>query len=131
MTTTYVMHPAKTMIGRRVVSGYTVCAVKRIGQRYVEIMGDGYWAPRGLFEVQELGWHKSADAASRAIKKLIKANPEELRLGDPFGPLTFTGSCGGPGFWPLKESNGPVFAMVDLSKTASADDPLNGAIAKL
>lgn len=121
--TTYVMRPLKGQRGRRLINGFAVSAVTRVGQRYTEVMEVGYWAPVGLFEVRDVSWHATANAAARAIIKLSKAQPSAPRFWGAFGELTFTASCNGPGFWESKKQDGPLFAIIpELPK---ATDPMN------
>ena len=110
----YVLRPERY----RNRSGVVVSEVRRVGQRFAEVMEGGYWEPRGIFEIQDLRWCPSLIAARRFIKKLSPTTSEFYG----FGKLTSTVSCGGPGFWPMNDLDGPLFAIVEKPTKI---DPLN------
>ena len=103
---TYVMRLIKR--GRK--PGLMISEVRRIGQKYTEIMEGGYWAPRGVFEIRDLRWCSSLNTAKRFMRTLPPASEPTTILS--MGELTFTGSGGGPGLWPFSTKNGPLFAII-------------------
>lgn len=115
--TVYVLRPERI----RNRSVLIISEVRRVGQRFAEAVGEGYWVPRGIFEILDLGQCPSLSAARRFIKKLPPASP--LPSGFQFrDALTFTGSTNGPGFWPIDDRDGPLFAIVGKPTKI---DPLN------
>ena len=110
--------------------GLMVSEVRRIGQRYTEsspTILEHIWEPRGIFEVRDLRWCVSLNAARRYIKTLPSARSDQAVFAD----LTFTGSAGGPGFYPLSKDAGPFFAIVDFPVKLDPLNPIFTVVAKL
>lgn len=110
-----VVRPIRT--GKRVVR-YVVSRISKIGQRYEEIFGGNYWAPNAVFMVVDV---KTFPTLAGAWRFLSRQKPPLAGL-DPLHKITFTGSINGPGFWPVQQRNGPLYAIVEPE---SLPDPRN------
>jgi len=107
-----------------------VSEVHRVGQRYTEmsptILG-GVFKPEYVFTIKDVKQCPSLESAKRFIQKQAKANQQVLPDFQFFHHPTFTGSVGGPGFYPLNSQGGPLYAIVadaNLNPLASTLPPL-------
>ena len=94
--------------------GFFILRIERIGQRYVPVFKDlcpGVWKPEYVYGVRDEGWSKSIGGAKRVISKLKKKDAAQFATIN-FRHPTFTGSIGGPGFFPLSHDGVPLLAQV-------------------
>lgn len=107
--TIYLLRPTTRRDGRgRQRSGFTVVRLTRIGQRYTDRGGEVY-EPEYVYSAQDLFWSANAKDALESIKQKF---PEAVEPWNGLRHATFTGSEGGPGWYPLDPDGGPLFAAV-------------------